>query len=804
MAENDRHRAPESVRDVLSIFLRETGTLDERSEADLADMHWRLREQRISDNEDQIRRAIEWLVGNDYLKWEEAGGIRYYRLNPEKRDDARRLVQGEAHEVLPPRPPTPVEGPLMVAAVDWIDAALLHFLASHREAVGDYPLTRTHESIERLLAGRRRGTPREVDTTATALKAALEAAGAEQPLAALWRRLGLTDLELHVLLLVLAPEIDGVYQLAYGVLNDDMSRRTPSLALVCQLVGSPGSVRDQLSDSAALTRWRLLDQGETWPHADEPLHVDPAVVNWLLGDDDALESDTRLRPVLRRRRWPGATWLTRGRDVEQIGELAIELRPHHHRRHWVVLHGDDLGGSRAMLEAAARRAQVRLLRILLPPFAASAEHAYDVARRVARACALLNALPAVDTSESQFENGDADALALLLTVFSDIGHAGTLIAPDLERVVGALPPGRGYVNRRPASDVDTLAAAYVAAALETHLHLDWDDAERIAHVFPLPFEAIDEAVRLAILEGAAEQPASEHADLLASACRRVASPDIPRYAKRVEPVFDLNDLVLPPDRRVQLDEIVAHVKYAAQVLHTWGFGDKLPYGRAVAALFSGPSGTGKSMAVQAIAKALNTITFVLDLSKVVSRYLGDCEKALDIAFRDAQRAGAVLQIDEAEALFGKRSEVKDSHDRYANVEVAYLLQRMESFEGVAVLTTNLKENLDQAFLRRLRFVVEFPKPDAAAREAIWRRCLPATAPFHDINIRFLARRLEVTGGNIKQITIRAAFLAAAERSATIEMKHIVAATRAELLKLGMAVAARELAELDAAQRAAVA
>jgi hypothetical protein len=652
-----------------------------------------------------------------------------------------------------------------------------------------------------LLASRHGEPAPDVAAVTKTLRAALTAADQEkQPLAALWGRLRLSDLELHVLLLVLASEIDGVYQLVFGVLNDDMSRRTPSLALVCQVIGNPGSVRDQLSDSGGLIRWRLFDNAETWPHADEPLHLDTAIVNWLLGDDAALALDPRLRHVVRRGSWPGASWLTRRNDMAQIAELAHHLRGH--RRQWIVLYGDDASGSRALLEAAARG--TRLLRIVLPRFAASAEDAYDVARRLARACALLSALPAVDTGESQFENGDADALALLLAVFSDIGRAGTLIAPDLERVVGALPPGRGYVNRRSAPHVDTLAAAYIAAAREAHLHLDWDDAERLAHVFPLPFEAIDEAVRLAILEGAAEQPASEHAALLSAACRRVASPDIPRYAKRVDPVFDLDDLVLPLDRRAQLDEIVAHVKHASQVLHTWGFGEKLPYGRAVAVLLSGPSGTGKSMAVQAIAKALNTVTFVLDLSKVVSRYLGDCEKALDIAFRDAQRAGAVLQIDEAEALFGKRSEVKDSHDRYANVEVAYLLQRMESFEGVAVLTTNLKENLDQAFLRRLRFVVEFPKPDAVAREAIWRRCLPKTAPFHDINIRFLARRLELTGGNIQQITVRAAFLAAAERSATIEMKHIVAATRAELLKLGMSVAGRELAEFDAAQRAAVA
>jgi SpoVK/Ycf46/Vps4 family AAA+-type ATPase len=171
-------------------------------------------------------------------------------------------------------------------------------------------------------------------------------------------------------------------------------------------------------------------------------------------------------------------------------------------------------------------------------------------------------------------------------------------------------------------------------------------------------------------------------------------------------------------------------------------------------------------------------------------------------FRDAQRAGAVLQIDEAEAMFGKRSEIKDAHDRYANIEVAYLLQRMEAFEGVAILTTNLRQHLDQAFLRRLRFIVEFPKPDADAREAIWRRCIPNTAPLGDVNLRLLARRLELTGGNIRQITVRAAFAAASEGCTHIEMRHIVSAARGELLKLGMPGAERELADLGALQTAA--
>jgi SpoVK/Ycf46/Vps4 family AAA+-type ATPase len=266
-------------------------------------------------------------------------------------------------------------------------------------------------------------------------------------------------------------------------------------------------------------------------------------------------------------------------------------------------------------------------------------------------------------------------------------------------------------------------------------------------------------------------------------------------------MFTLADVVLPPDRHSQLNEMVSHVRHASQVLNTWGFGAQLPYGRGVAALFCGPSGTGKTMAALAIAHALQTETYVVDLSRVVSKYIGESEKNLDAVFGDAERAGAVLLFDEADALFGKRSEIKDAHDRYANIEVAYLLQRMEAFSGLAILTTNFKRNVDDAFLRRLRFVVDFARPGPLAREAIWRQCLPADAPIaHDVNLRQLARRLELTGGNIRQITVRAAFAAASERAGTIEMRHVVAATRAELRKLGMESADRALAEFEAAAR----
>ena len=251
-------------------------------------------------------------------------------------------------------------------------------------------------------------------------------------------------------------------------------------------------------------------------------------------------------------------------------------------------------------------------------------------------------------------------------------------------------------------------------------------------------------------------------------------------------------MALPADRKQQLLEIVDSIRLAPTVLDGWQFRKHLPYGCGVTALFHGPSGTGKTMAAMSVARSLDVQLLRLDFSRVVSKYIGDTEKNIDRVFNDAQKSGCAILIDEADALLGKRSEVKDAHDRYANIEVAYLLQRMETYEGLAILTTNLRQNLDAAFLRRLRFIIDFPRPDAGAREEIWRRCLPEKShKLDDAAFRLLARKIELTGGHIRQITLRAAFVAAAAGK-LIGFEHIVYATNAEFAKLGRPAVALEV------------
>jgi vesicle-fusing ATPase len=294
-----------------------------------------------------------------------------------------------------------------------------------------------------------------------------------------------------------------------------------------------------------------------------------------------------------------------------------------------------------------------------------------------------------------------------------------------------------------------------------------------------------------VLGGASLLDAPAIAERLWEGCRAQARGRLDDLAQRIVTAAGWDDLVLPPEQKRALREIVANVRQRATVYERWGFAAKSLRGLGISALFAGASGTGKTLAAEIVAKELRLDLYRIDLSQVVSKYIGETEKNLQRVFAAAETAGAVLLFDEADALFGKRSEVKDSHDRYANMEVSYLLQRMESYRGLAILTTNLQQALDPAFRRRIRFIVEFPFPDESERAAIWERVFPAATPVCGLDATRLAR-LNVTGGNIRNIALGAAFLAADEGSA-VTMLHLLRTARAECAKLGRSPTESEIA-----------
>jgi AAA+ superfamily predicted ATPase len=281
---------------------------------------------------------------------------------------------------------------------------------------------------------------------------------------------------------------------------------------------------------------------------------------------------------------------------------------------------------------------------------------------------------------------------------------------------------------------------------------------------------------------------------LAAAARRQGSAALVGVAQLVEQPFDWGDLVLPADRLQRLRALSDRIRHRALVHDAWGFAAKLGPARGVAALFTGPSGTGKTMAAGVLAADLGLELYRVDLSVVLSKYIGETEKNLARVFAAAEAVDAVLFFDEADALFGKRTEVRDAHDRYANLEVAYLLQRIEEHDGVVVLATNLRKNVDEAFLRRLQFVVEFPMPDRDHRRLIWEQVWPAAAPLDPaLDLDLLADRFELSGGSIRNVAVEAAFAAAAGGSA-IGPEHVRSALRNEHLKLGRVAADRAWAE----------
>jgi SpoVK/Ycf46/Vps4 family AAA+-type ATPase len=312
------------------------------------------------------------------------------------------------------------------------------------------------------------------------------------------------------------------------------------------------------------------------------------------------------------------------------------------------------------------------------------------------------------------------------------------------------------------------------------------DSVEVAGQFSLTTGQIRDAVASAHNRAIRRGNGVEQADLFAGA-RLHSGARLGDMARKITPRYDWEDIILPTDQIQILRELVSTVRHRSMVLEEWGLGKKLASSGAVTVLFAGPPGTGKTMSAEVIARDLGLDLYKIDLSSLVSKYIGETEKNLERIFTEAQSSNAILFFDEADAIFGKRSGVKDAHDRYANLEISYLLQRMESYDGVTILATNLRSNLDEAFLRRLQFAVDIPFPDEKHRLRIWETLFPASVPrASDVDLAEMARRFRLAGGNIRNILVSAAYLAAADGGA-ITMQHLLHGTRREFQKMGRLV-----------------
>lgn len=693
------------------------------------------------------------------------------------------LVDGEPPSLPPPRP-------LLEAAIDWAHALL-------KKATGrlfgenglGIEITRVQVLDWLDERGARTALIRDDEDIAAAdeaLSAALrealcEPGGPREPLAIACQALGLNPLEFRMVVAALAPELDPRYQHGISLLMmDDPARRVGTLIFYAELIGVSAEVAVEIFRSGQLARWRLFEGAVgTLPAADAPLRLDPPLRAWLLGAADGLEqADPVLRRILRADPWPGATLVA---DEERARALVAGLGG----ESWLILAGD--GGPaawRALLEAGAAACGRAPLRAELSDAAALDEvESSETGLRLAREALLAGRPLLVDAAGIEAGRAPDEAVRALLAALDSTGARGAIVTDDPARIVRLLGD-RCYRIEKEAPSASARVEALSRAAEATGAHFTVEAAESLANLYPLQIDGVEQAMHLALARPAGAGPDALRARFI-TACKEVSAEGASGLAQRIEPIFALDDVVLPADRKGQLEEIVDNVRFAPKVLEGWKFRDQLPYGLGVTALFHGPSGTGKTMASMAVAKTLGIQLLRLDLSRVVSKYIGDTEKNIDQMFLEAQLSGAGLLVDEADGLMSRRSDVKDAHDRYANLEVAYLLQRMEAFEGLCILTTNLRTNVDSAFLRRLRFIIDFPRPDAAAREEIWRRCLPPEAhELDDAAFRQLGRRIELTGGSIRQITLRAAFLAAAAGT-RIGPAHIAHAARAEFAKLSL-------------------
>jgi ATP-dependent 26S proteasome regulatory subunit len=614
---------------------------------------------------------------------------------------------------------------------------------------------------------------------------------------------GLTQFDKQVLLLCLAPEIDPTFERLYAYLQDDAKRTyaTPRLALALFASASSHSnegtkrpdARKRLLSDAPLRHYRLVTlDSSTQPAAlasARPLHLDERIADYLLGIN---RLDERVADTLR----PVAAGLLAPSQRERVGHLATILKTERRQGCWPILNliGESGSGKGAFARALSEQLHMQLHLLDVRHLPVSGRDFSDTLRLLEREAALLHMafyLDAtdIDTADPVLQTSVKNVIEQLNAILI-VGSRERL---RCERELLALPIER--------PDVYEQRALWRKALAGRSDNLN-GSIDALVEQFDFGPKAIAQTVTAA--EGRLKLRVSqENGDLtiedLWHAAREQAGWRIESLAQRITPCYTWEDLVLPDDVFRQLQEIADQVAHRAHVYETWGFGAKLSRGRGINALFAGPSGTGKTMAAEVLANHLKLDLYRIDLAGVVSKYIGETEKNLKKVFDAAEQSGAILFFDEADALFGKRTEVKDSHDRYANIEVNYLLQRMEDYRGLAILATNRKSSLDHAFLRRLRFLVDFPFPRADSRQLIWQKVFPVQAGVDGIDYKALAR-LEITGGNIRNIALNAAFLAAGE-SCAIRMNHIMRAARREYAKIDKMVTSAEFGVHYEAMRA---
>lgn len=624
--------------------------------------------------------------------------------------------------------------------------------------------------------------------------------GKELRLHTLSELFSLDPFEIDILLIGLAPELDLKYEKIYSYLQNDVTRKRPgvdlALNLLCLTTEAKIKARAYFSQESPLVKNHLvyLEGKGTGENSEgqqsllsTALKVDERIINFLLEFD---EPDQRIRDfsyIMETKR--SFEDLVLPEDLKSRLKDSISW----HIRNEVPLNfffeGPDGSGKKITAEAACWGAGTDLL--IVDSKALLANRFPEIVTLVLRESLLQNSALYLENFDALFANKEAEIkgteiplknlLRDLRNSPKDVFLAGNGSSGQKEGLInsGFLPfsfPRPPYLLRK---------KLWEACLEEDHTLAKDTDLKELASKFRFTGGQIKDAVSTAREIARAKNPDFPvlSAEILYEGCKARSNQKLSNLAIKINPNYSWEDIVLPKDTMEQLREVCGFIKYRGIVYSDWGFEKKLSLGKGLNVLFSGPSGTGKTMAAEILACEVQLDIYKIDLSSIVSKYIGETEKNLNKIFKEAEMSNAILFFDEADALFGKRSEVKDAHDRYANIETAYLLQKMEEHEGTVILASNFRKNMDDAFLRRLHFTVEFPVPDEKSRELIWKNTFPAETPLEaEVDFIFLSK-FKLTGGNIKNIALSASFLAAGG-SGKVGMEHIIRATKREYQKIG--------------------
>lgn len=582
--------------------------------------------------------------------------------------------------------------------------------------------------------------------------------------------LGLSKFDRNILALCAAMELDTAIAGLCAKAQGDLNKAYPTFALAFELFDDPDW--NALSPHSPLRHWRLLEinQPGVQPLTSASLGADERIVNYLKGLNYL---DDRLAPLLEPN---GMQPIDESLPAsqQQVVDSIIERLKHlngQERTPVIELLGHDSASKRLIAGQVASALGLNL-------------HTMNV-----------KSLPSQTGDFETFTRlWQRETLLMPLALYFDIDGAGNVEKNELKRFLDR-SDGVVFLDLEDAKTetVRNLFSVEInnptpeeqeqlwAQALQGHAN---GQPQRLAEQFSFGKSEIQRLAHRAMKKSSGDESTLTSAsdEELWQACRIAARAGMDQLARRIDAKADWNQLVLPPEQNALLHQITDQVTQRNRVYEDWGFREQMNRGLGINALFAGESGTGKTMAAEVIANALKLDLYRIDLSGVVSKYIGETEKNLRKLFDAAEDSGAILFFDEADALFGKRSEVKDSHDRYANIEINYLLQRMESYRGLAILATNMKSALDKAFVRRLRFIVDFPFPDVEQRKEIWEKVFPSDTPIDEsLDFEQLAK-LVITGGNIQNVAMNSAFLAA-QQSSRITMPLILNAARSEFKKL---------------------